>query len=290
MTRAEALQSEKLRSLLANLAQLKSLVVAFSGGVDSTFLLQAASLTPGLRYLAITTDSPTNTREEVDEARALAEQIGAPHRVIAVNELDTPGYAENPANRCYLCKQTLYPVCFEHARQEGLTYVADGVNTDDLGDYRPGLTAAAEMGVLHPLVDAQLGKAEIRMLSAAFGLPTASRPASPCLSSRFPYGTRIARESLEQVAAAEKALKELGFIELRVRFLGQQARVEVAEAEFAKLSEPALRRRAEQGVRAAGFTTVEFSDQPLRSGSLNDVLRERSASLPLAEDRPPSSP
>jgi uncharacterized protein len=194
MGNAAAADSAKLDALRALLGRLDSAIIAFSGGVDSTFLLRVAVDVPGLRCLAVTTDSPTTTAEETAEARQLAASFDAEHSVVRVDELETPGYTANPANRCYLCKQTLYPLCKRVADERGYAVILDGVNTDDLGDYRPGLAAADEYGVRHPLVEAGMSKADIRRFSAHLGLATADKPASPCLSSRFPYGTAISHE------------------------------------------------------------------------------------------------
>ena len=262
----------KLARLKGILTEMESMVIAFSGGVDSTFVLRVATDVPNIRVLAVTTDSPTNTSGEISEARVLAQEFGAQHQIEVVNELETPGYSANPANRCYLCKQTLYPLCQRLAQESGLAWVVDGVNCDDLGDYRPGLKAAEEMGVRHPLVESELTKSDIRKLSAFYGLSTADKPASPCLSSRFPYGTAISKERLDQVAEAEAFMQELGFIELRVRHLGKDARVEVSESELARLGDGELRKRIAVRLNEIGFERVDISQSPLRSGSLNDVL------------------
>jgi uncharacterized protein len=269
----------KLDRLRGTLAAMDGALVALSGGVDSSFLLRVARDALGPRLAALTTVSPTNPEEDTATAIALARELGVPHLVIESNELDIPGYAANPINRCYLCKDSLYERCAVEARRLGLAAVADGVNTDDLRDYRPGLRAAEIHGVRHPLVDAGISKRELRLLSRALGLPTWDKPASPCLSSRFPYGTAITRERLAMVARAEGALRALGFRELRVRFHGELARIEVGAAELPRLLAPEVRRAAAGAVRAAGFHHVTVDLDGFRSGGLN-------AAAGLAPDSP----
>lgn len=265
----------KLADLRGLLAALPSALVAVSGGVDSSFLLRVAHDVLGDRVSALTTVSPTNPEEDTAAAAALARALGVDHLVIDANELEIPGYAANPVNRCYLCKDRLYDICAEHAAARGHTVILDGVNLDDLGDYRPGLRAAEEHGVRHPLVEAGLRKAELRAISRTLGLATWDKPASPCLSSRFPYGSAITLDGLRQVAAAEQALHALGFREVRVRAHGEIARIELPVDELPRLADPALRAAAVGGVRAAGFRHVTVDLEGFRSGSLNEALGKR---------------
>lgn len=262
----------KVARLRALLDELPSALVAFSGGVDSTFLVRVSYEVLGDRCLALTTVSPTTPPDDVAEARALGAAIGVRHVLVDVNELDIPGYAANPINRCYFCKDSLFTVCTAEAARRGLGTVLDGANLDDLGDHRPGLRAAAEQGVRHPLIEAELSKAEIRLASRALGLPTWDRPASPCLSSRFPYGTRITVEGLARVAGAERVMRECGFGELRVRYHDQVARLEVPVADMPRLLEPAVRERIVQELKRLGFAYVTLDLQGFRSGSLNEIL------------------
>jgi pyridinium-3,5-biscarboxylic acid mononucleotide sulfurtransferase len=278
----------KLGSLEHTLAELDSALLAYSGGVDSSFLLRVADAVLGDRLTALTSVSPTNPEMDTREAVGLASQLGVYHLVLASNELDVPGYAANPTNRCYLCKNRLYEICRAEASARGISVVVDGVNLDDLADYRPGLRAADEHGVRHPLVEAEITKAELRVLSRAVGLATWDRPASPCLSSRFPYGTEITHERLRMVAAAEDGLRRLGFRTLRVRFHHGGARVEIDRDELPRLCDPALRDFATAVVRAAGFRDVTIAADGFRSGSLNAGIVAGGVSAPPPEPPRPS--
>lgn len=264
--------TSKLERLRALLSELPSALVAYSGGVDSTFLLRVAQDVLGERVTALTTVSPTTPAEDVAEAKRLAAEFGVRHLLIDANELEIAGYAENPTNRCYFCKDNLFTICAGEAERRAIAAVLDGANLDDLNDHRPGLTAAAERGVRHPLVEAGFTKADVRAASHALGLATWDRPASPCLSSRFPYGTRITPERLTQVEAAERFLHGLGLRELRVRYHEQIARLEVPLADMPRLLEPATRAAVLAELKRLGFAYVALDLQGFRSGSLNETL------------------
>jgi pyridinium-3,5-biscarboxylic acid mononucleotide sulfurtransferase len=263
---------DKYKKLQDILRDMGSLVVAFSGGVDSTFLLKAAHDTLGPEVVcAVTATSPTYPESEFSEAKRLAAQIGARQLVIVSNELEIPGFSGNPKDRCYHCKSELFRLCTDQARELGLAFVADGSNTDDLGDYRPGRTAACELKVRSPLLEAGLSKGEIRELSRGLGLPTWNKQAYACLASRFPYGTEITEARLSQVEKCEEFLKGEGFTVYRVRFHLESARIELSEAEMGRLLEPGLRRRVSDFFRAAGFTYVSLDLQGYRTGSMNEA-------------------
>lgn len=275
---------DKLERLRALLGRLDSALVAFSGGVDSTFLLRVAHEVLGARCIALTTASSTTPAADLAEARAFAAALGVAHVVVDTDELRIPGYADNPVNRCWFCKDNLFVICATEAKARGLAAVLDGANLDDLADHRPGLTAAAEHDVRHLLVEAELTKADIRDASRALGLRTWDRPASPCLSSRFPYGTRITAEGLGRVAAAEGWLRDRGLSELRVRFHEALARIEVPPPDMPRVLE--LRTELVDAFRRIGFTWVALDLQGFRSGSLNEALPPRTHEGP--GDEPPT--
>ncbi len=264
---------EKERKLHALLRGYGRVALGFSGGVDSSFLLRASldALGPE-NVLAVIADTPSLPRKEFAEALRLAEGMGVACLVIDPDELSDPSYAANPADRCYFCKKHLFELVAQVAAEKGFACVLDGNNADDAGDYRPGRRAALELGVKSPLMEAGLTKAEIRVLSAKAGLPTADKPAMACLASRIPYGTPVTAEVLAQVERAEEAVRGAGFAQCRVRHHGEVARVEVPVAGLPALLENGVREAVVQGVKAAGYRYVTVDLQGYRTGSLNEGL------------------
>lgn len=264
---------EKLDSLKEILKSLGSVAVAYSGGVDSTFLSRVAFDVLGENSMAITAQSETYPRAEFEEAVRLAKMIGIRHEVTVSEELDIPEFADNPVNRCYHCKKELFTKLKEIASGYGVQHVADGSNFDDLDDYRPGMQAVDELGVRSPLKEAGMTKDDIRKLSKEMGLPTWDKPSFACLSSRFPYGNKITREKLTAVGEAEIFLKGLGIRQLRVRHHDKIARIEVAEDDMTILFQK--KEQIVEKLKELGYTYVTMDLQGYRTGSMNEVLTEK---------------
>jgi TIGR00268 family protein len=263
---------EKLDRLKEDIRNMGSLAVSFSGGVDSTFLLKVAADVLGDQALAVTARSSTYPEREYREAEAFAKDLGVRHIVIDSEELDIDGYAENPVNRCYYCKHELFEKVKETARQNGIRYVADGSNLDDLGDYRPGMQAVKELEVVSPLKAAEMTKDDIRLLSKEMGLPTWNKPAFACLASRFPYGQKITREKLAMVDKAEQFLLDLGFRQVRVRHHGDLARVEVGPDERSRFFNEEFMEKVYAEFKKIGFTYVTLDMKGYRTGSMNETI------------------
>lgn len=265
---------EKFDKLKNILLDIKSGVVAYSGGVDSTFLLKVAHDLLGDKVIAVTARSSTYPEREFKEAVAYIKNIGAEHVVILSEELEIEGFSKNPVNRCYYCKKELFTKIWDIAKERGLSQVLDGANLDDMGDFRPGLKAGRELNVASPLKEAGLTKADIRVISKELGLPTWDKPSFACLSSRFPYGTEITKKKLSMVEKAEEILLKEGFRQVRVRHHQDIARIEVEVGERSKFFHEDLMDRIGLKFKEIGFKYVTLDLLGYRTGSMNEVLAE----------------
>lgn len=259
------------------LSGLGGAVVAFSGGVDSSLVAALAARALGSRALAVTAVSPALASGELEGAREVARAVGIAHESVSTEELAREAYRRNGPDRCYHCKTELYDVLAALGATRGYPALLSGANADDAGDWRPGLRAAAERGVIHPLLEQGLGKTEVRELARRLALPSAAKAASPCLASRIPYGTPVDPATLERIDRAERGVRALGFGVLRVRHHGALGRVELGAEELARGLEPRVRAAIVEAVRAGGYAEAEVAERPFRSGSLNDALTRSGA-------------
>jgi uncharacterized protein len=266
--------SEKLQSLREILSGLRSVLIAFSGGVDSTLLLKVASEELKERIVAVTADSETLPRAELSDAKAIASSLGVRHVIIRTNEMCDPDFVSNPPDRCFHCKKVLFHRLSELARQFDLEHLIEGSNYSDLTDYRPGMKAVRQFDVRSPLMEAGLTKADIRVLSKEFGLPTWDKPASPCLASRIPYGSEITRDKLNRIEQAEQYLHSLGFKTLRIRDHGTIARIEVPEGAIHMLFRGNKPAEISVRFRQLGYRYVAVDLQGYRTGSMNESLQK----------------
>jgi uncharacterized protein len=263
---------DKLKELKGVIEGLESVLVAFSGGVDSTLLLKVSLDTLGRdNVLAVTAESETYPAEEIEGAKQLAEALGARWKLIHTEELSNECFAANPTDRCYYCKLELFSKLRRIADEEGLKHVLDGSNLDDTGDWRPGMRAAKELGVISPLKEAGLTKKDIRELSRGLGLPTWEKPSMACLASRFPYGHRITPEELRMVGEAERFLRKQGFRQVRVRHHGKLARIEVSPDQLERLALKGIRDEVVSKLKELGYVWVAMDLQGYRTGSLNEA-------------------
>ncbi len=263
---------QKRSDLVNILEQMRSVIVAYSGGVDSAFLAAVANETLGRKALSVTAVSPSLAPSELEEATDLANRIGLNFMTIETNEIERPDYQANNPDRCFFCKDELYTHLVRFAEEESFDSIVNGTNVDDLGDYRPGIEAAKQYGVRSPLVEAELTKDDIRALSRDMHLPTWDKPAQACLSSRIPYGTTVTVEALTKIAKAEQFLRSKGFKQLRVRHHETIARIEIEPSDFSAITSEPLRSEINQEFKNIGYSYITLDLDGFRSGSLNEIL------------------
>ena len=264
---------EKRLTLVNNLIQMESVIVAYSGGVDSAFLAAIANEVLGDKSIAVTAVSPSLAPSELEEAKTLASELGLNFMTLNTKEVEREDYQANNPDRCFFCKDELYSHLIRYAEEEGYKFVLNGTNKDDLGDYRPGIEAAKQYGVLSPMVDVNLTKDEIRLLSKDMDLNTWDKPAQACLSSRIPYGTTVTVEALTKIAKAEHFLRTKGFKQLRVRHHDTIARIEMEPTDFQDLISEPLRTEITEAFKDFGYSYVTLDMEGFRSGSLNEILK-----------------
>ena len=264
---------EKRVTLVNNLIQMESVIVAYSGGVDSAFLAAIANEVLGDKAIAVTAVSPSLAPSELEEAKTLASELGLNFMTLNTKEVEREDYQANNPDRCFFCKDELYSHLIRYAEEEGYKFVLNGTNKDDLGDYRPGIEAAKQYGVLSPMVDVNLTKEEIRLLSKDMDLNTWDKPAQACLSSRIPYGTTVTVEALTKIAKAEHFLRTKGFKQLRVRHHDTIARIEMEPTDFQDLISEPLRTEITEAFKDFGYSYVTLDMDGFRSGSLNEILK-----------------
>ena len=268
---------QKLEQLTTLFSEMENALIAYSGGIDSTLVAKIAVDVLGDRAIAVTAESPSLLPEDLEDARIQAAAIGIAHKIVQTHEMDNPNYSSNPINRCYFCKSELHDTLKPMAAQWGYPYVVDGVNADDLHDYRPGIQAAKERGARSPLAEVNVTKAEVRELSKHLGLPWWDKPAQPCLSSRFPYGEEITIAKLQRVGRSEVYLRKLGWQNLRVRSEGNTARIEVLPDQVREFVIQTDLPELVSALQSYGFLYVTLDLEGYRSGKLNQVLQFASA-------------